>query len=78
MDIIMLIISLIAMVATVVSCFITIKAKNEVKEIVNSINLYKKDDSSAQSKGGVKIKNSGTNSGVIGGVVSGGINKETK
>lgn len=78
MDIIMLIISLIAMIATVVSCFVTIKAKNEVKGIVNGINLYKKDDSSAKNNGGVRIKNSGTNSGVIGGVVSGGINKETK
>lgn len=79
MDIIILVINLIAMVATVISCVQTIKAKKETKEAMgdfyNNFGIQNIQDKSIKNTGNIKIDNSGTNSGVIGGIINGEPNR---
>ncbi|MDP7979908.1 hypothetical protein [Bacillus multifaciens] len=80
MDILMMIISLISMIATVISCVIAVRAKNESKKILNKVEHsisntgnQKIKDTSVKNEGDIKIDNEGTNKGVMAGVVTGGI-----
>ena len=85
MDIGMLIISFISMIATVCSCIISVKSKNEAKRIlgeIKSINVNTGaqaiQDNKVKNKGDIDISNSGNNSGIIGGIITGGICKGDK
>ncbi|PFI68966.1 hypothetical protein COJ57_26565 [Bacillus cereus] len=80
MDILMMLISLISMIATVISCIIAVKAKNESEKILNKVknNIYntgnqKIKDTSVKNEGDINIDNNGTNSGTMAGIVTGGI-----
>lgn len=79
MDIIILVINLIAMVATVISCVQTIKVKKETEEAIgnfyNNSGIQKIEDKSIKNTGDISIDNSGTNSGVIGGIINGESNR---
>lgn len=85
MDIIMMIIGLISMVATVISCIIAVRAKNESKRILNNIQsiavntgTQEIQNHTVETKGDIDIENSGNNDGVMAGVVTGGINNGKK
>ncbi|MBX4265893.1 hypothetical protein [Clostridium estertheticum] len=85
MDNVMLGINVISMVATVISCIIAIKAKNEAEKtlikIQNASLNVKNDirkDNAVKNEGDIDISNSGKNDGIIGGIITGGINKSVK
>jgi len=83
MDIAMFIVTLISMIATVVSSIIAVKAKNESKRILNQLQIINSGKQSFQSSilensGDIEMENSGDNDGVIAGVVTGGINNNGK
>lgn len=69
MEIASLILSAISTLAAVVSAIAAIVAKNEVKELRNTISGNKNN----QFTGNVTVKNKGENSGVLSGVNSGEI-----
>ncbi|MGA5691343.1 hypothetical protein [Cytobacillus pseudoceanisediminis] len=83
MEVAMFVITLVSMVATVISCIIAVKAKNESRNILATIqnintgtqNLQNK---SVKNKGRIDIKNSGENDGVMAGIVTGGISNNAK
>lgn len=79
MDKAMLLINLISMIAAVVSCIKSIKAKNEAKRILTKIETIsintgtqRVEGNDIENKGDIDIANSGINDGIIGGNVSGG------
>lgn len=83
MDVAMLVITLISMIATVVSCIIAVRAKNESKKILNTIQnintgTQNLQNNSVKNKGKIDINNSGKNDGVMGGIVTGGISNNAK
>ncbi|OPD34206.1 ATP synthase subunit C [Clostridium botulinum] len=78
MDTVMLLISLISMIATVISCIIAVKAKNEAQKIWTNIKNQEFKDSSVKNEGDIHIGNSGNNKGVMGGIITGGVNKNAK
>ena len=78
MDLVMMIISLISMIATVISCIIAVKARNEVKRISLAIKADEFVNSKVNINGDVRLNNNGENSGVMAGVVTGGINNNAK
>lgn len=76
METIMLVLTIIGTLATVISTFYAIKAKNEAKEILEQIK--EENSRNIKNKGKVEIKNSGSNSGVISGINSGEITNGKK
>ncbi len=73
MDYLMLILTAIGTTATVVSAVITIKAKNETKDILKQIKEEK--SRNIRNSGDVRVTNSGNNSGVLSAINSGDIHK---
>jgi hypothetical protein len=73
MDIIMFIISLVSMIATVISCTVAVKAKNEVKRL--SLKIQAGEVIGSKVNGDISLNNNGNNSGVMAGVVTGGDKK---
>lgn len=69
MDIINLAISLIAMIATVISTVIAVKAKNEVKRVASTINIGENNNGENSNS----VINNAENSGVVSQTVSGGV-----
>ncbi|MFD2671190.1 hypothetical protein [Marinicrinis sediminis] len=78
MDITMMIISLISMIATVISCVVAVKAKNEVKRISLMVNTGQVHESKVDNKGDIEISNTGQNTGVMAGITTGGIKNNAK
>jgi hypothetical protein len=80
MDIIMMIIGLISMVATVISCIIAVRAKNESKRILSNIQsvTLNTGQQEVENEGDFEIENSGHNDGVMAGIVTGGIKNDKK
>lgn len=79
----MFVITFISMIATVVSCVIAVKAKNESKKILNTIQNInngnqKIGNNRVDNRGNIDIENSGENDGVMAGIVTGGINNAKK
>ncbi|ACA53854.1 hypothetical protein EXN65_20780 [Clostridium botulinum] len=78
MDTVMLLISLISMIATVISCIIAVKAKNETQKIWTNIKNQEFKDGSVKNEGDIHIGNSGNNKGIMGGIITGGVNKNAE
>lgn len=82
METVMLVISIVSMIATVISTIIAIKAKNEAKVILTEIKSgdIKSNNQrhNIKNKGKIDINNSGNNEGVMAGIVSGGIQQHDK
>jgi len=78
MDITMMIISLVSMIATVISCVVAVKAKNEVRRISLKVNTGQVDESKVNNKGNIEIGNTGQNAGVMAGITTGGIKNNAK
>lgn len=76
MDYLMLILTAIGTTATVVSAVITVKAKNEAKDILKQIKEEK--SRNIRNSGDVRVTNSGNNSGVLSGINSGDIQNDKK
>lgn len=68
-----LILTAIGTVATVISTIIAVRAKNEVKKILNQIKEER--SRNIKSSGEVHVTNSGNNSGIMSGINSGDIHK---
>lgn len=84
MDYITLAISIVSMVAGVISAIVAVKAKNESKKILIKIenisanfemHSHKNEGSSTENSGDILVENSGKNEGVVAGIVSGGVGK---
>ncbi len=76
MEIAMLVISVISMIATIIPCIITIKAKNEAKKILSEINNIKVN--TVSNSGGVTTNNTGINRGFISGINTGEVHMNDK
>lgn len=76
LDEIMLVLTIIGTIATVISTFLAIKAKNEAKSILREVkNITNKN---VTNSGKVEVKNDGMNSGVISGINTGEVNGHAK
>lgn len=76
----MFIITLISTIATVTSCIVAVRAKNQcqiyLKEIKNlTIGIDKSQHGNVKT-GSVKVTNPGYNEGIIAGVISGEVNQD--
>lgn len=74
----MLVVSVISTIATIISCVIAVRAKNEVQRIVLSINSGNAREANVNNKGNFRLNNSGENYGVMGGVITGGVTNSVK
>ncbi|ACQ53766.1 hypothetical protein AGE29_03680 [Clostridium botulinum] len=78
MDTVTLLINLISMIATVISCIIAVRAKNETQKIWTNIKNQEFKDSSVKNEGNIRIENSGDNKGTMSGIITGGVNKNAE
>lgn len=75
MDIAILIVNTLAMLATIISAYFAIKAKNEIKKIVVQFN---KNNEDSRINGNNKNINDGTNNGIMTQSITGGVNMNGK
>lgn len=73
-------VGIISMIAGIVSAVVAVKSKNEAKGILREVNNIKievgqANESEVKPAGDVVVKNDGDNSGIIGGIITGGVNK---
>lgn len=68
-EIITVVLSSICTVTSIVSAFVSVKAKKEVKNDIHTFNMRFCQNS------GTTISNDGTNDGVIAGTIQGGVNR---
>lgn len=69
MELTMLILTGIGTIATIISTVIAVRAKNEVKRILNI--TKNNNNRNANNTGSIKVKNSGINMGEISGISTG-------
>lgn len=79
METAMFVITLLGTIATVFSCVITIKAKNESKSILKNIqDVNNGIQYSGSNSGNSNISNTGNNEGVMAGAIVGEVNNDKK
>lgn len=66
METMMFILTVISTIATIISTYVAVRAKNEVKEIAKEIKNHH-----VSNSGKIGIKNSGHNNGIISGINTG-------
>lgn len=85
MDKVMLAVNLISMVATVVSCIVAVRSKNEANRILTEMKILNVNTGvqavqgeNVNNNAKIDIKNTGKNEGVIGGIITGGVTNSDK